>query len=74
MHIPEVLQKYMGGLTYLPFVRDSKLGDVKGTASASLAKPKAAEAKPVASVSDDPLTNSINSKAEEIRNAKTAKV
>jgi seryl-tRNA synthetase len=52
VHIPEVLVPFMGGLTFLPFVRDSKLPDniIKAVAETAETKPKndmSGSAKPV---------------------------
>lgn len=72
----------MGGITYLPFVRDSKLApsDVKSTSSSSKSVsaplPTPTAAVPPVPVTDDndPLEVTISAKGEEIRVLKANKV
>ena len=64
MHIPEVLVPFMGGITYMPFVRDSKLSPApapaapKPAAAAAPAAPEPAAApaapKPAAAAAAEP--------------------
>ena len=67
----------MGGITYLPFVRDSKLApsDVKSTSSSSKSVSAPLPTPPVPVTDDnDPLEEAISAKGEEIRVLKANKV
>ena len=73
VQIPEVLVPFMGGITFLPFVRDSR--DSKATTPASIPKPIPATTTvtpppaPVVTLSPEEkeLTDVIVAKGEEIR-------
>ena len=70
MNIPDVLVPFMDGVTFLPFVRDSKLAptiSVNPTTVAPAKKPETVE-------TTDPLSLAIAAKGEELRVLKAAKV
>ena len=60
----------MGGITFLPFVRDSKIAP----GAKPPAAPVAVKAEAVAAASSDPLAAAIDAKGEEIRVLKANKV
>lgn len=76
VRVPDVLVPFMGGITFLPFVRDAK-----GAPVVQGAKPKSAPAPiptPAAStdaaVTDDALGAAIDAKGQEVRKLKAEKV
>jgi hypothetical protein len=87
VRIPDVLVPYMGGITFLPFVRESRTGagtpavSVKPTpaaapvAAAASAAPAAASAAPAVELTaeGEELRKAVENKATEIRDKKAAK-
>lgn len=50
VHIPEVLVPFMGGITYLPFVRESKIPEKQAAAAGAKKEEKKAAATPAPAV------------------------
>ena len=85
VRVPEVLVPFMGGVTFLPFVRDSMIKEEKPKAAAApkadkpAAAPKAAAAAPAAAapaaapVADGPFAAEIAAKGDEVRKLKADK-
>jgi hypothetical protein len=86
VRVPEVLVPYMGGVTFMPFVRDSKLAPAVDAKAGKAAKdPKAAKAPkdkatpavaaPAATPAskDDPLASAVEAKGQEVRKLKAEK-
>lgn len=74
--IPDVLVPFMGGITYLPFVRDSKIEDGGKSAKAAAPAPIATPSAPVAAstgVARDELSARIIATGEELRAKKAEK-
>ena len=73
VHIPEVLIPYMGGITFLPFIRASRAGDTAAAVTTSVPKPltdstpvaptPAATAKPAATTATAVTSTTTTSKS-----------
>jgi hypothetical protein len=60
VRIPEVLVPFMGGMTFLPFVRESKLEAIPANASGKAAAPAAAKkAEPATKKTDTPAATEV---------------
>jgi hypothetical protein len=72
VRVPEVLVPYMGGVTFMPFVRDSKLPEKGATVSKAASSAKAPATAPAAApaASSDPLVSAVEAKGLEVRKLK----
>lgn len=82
VRVPEVLVPYMGGVTFMPFVRDSKLAPAVDAKAAKAPKAKVVAAAPASKApapapapasKDDPLASAVEAKGQEVRKLKAEK-